>query len=50
VAARMDSRLYLNLTMQVLEVIGQFSYFESVSGKGVISGQQWLEILCGYNH
>jgi hypothetical protein len=30
--------------MQVLEVIGQFSDFESESGKGIISGQQWLDI------
>jgi hypothetical protein len=44
VAARLDIRLYLNLTMQVLEVIGQFSDFESESGKEIISGQQWLDI------
>jgi hypothetical protein len=49
VTARLDSLLFLNLTMQVLEVIGQVSYFESESGKVIISGQQWLAILCGYN-
>jgi hypothetical protein len=44
VAARLDSLLYINLIMQVLEVIGQFSDFASESGKGIISGQQWLDI------
>jgi hypothetical protein len=44
VAARLDSRLYLNLTKQVPEVIVQFSDLESESGKGIISGQQWLDI------
>jgi hypothetical protein len=44
VAARLDSRLYLNLTMQVLGGHRAVSDFESESGKGIISGQQWFDI------
>jgi hypothetical protein len=45
VAARLDSILYLNMTMQVMEVIGQFSDFESEFGKVIISGRVWLQSL-----
>jgi hypothetical protein len=47
VAARLDSRLYLNLTMQVLEVIGQFSDFESESEKGLFRDNRDLTYSVG---